>query len=124
MSSALLWFGLLGAPAAWAIQLTLTYSLEEWFACSPSTTDEGLVLGASVPTVALVISVSLALVAVAAGLAALTSYRKVANGNGDEVKTRTLWMARAGIMNSILYLIIIAASFGPPLLLDVCELSP
>jgi hypothetical protein len=33
-------------------------------------------------------------------------------------------MALAGIMNSVLYLIVILASFGPPLLLDVCEVSP
>ncbi len=121
MSPALLWFGLLGAPAAWAIQLTLNYSLEEWFACSRSTTDEGRVLGASVPAVALLVSGLLAIVAVLAGLAALRCYRKASTSGAT---TRELWMARAGIMNSVLYLIIIAASFGPPLILDVCRVSP
>lgn len=121
MKPALLWFGLLGAPSAWAIQLTLNYSLEEWFACAPSTTDVGRVLGASVPTVALIVSGVLGMVAVLAGLASLSCYRRFTSTSGS---TRELWMARAGIMNSILYLVIIVASFGPPLLLDVCRVSP
>ena len=124
MSSALLWFGVLGAPAAWALQLTLNYSLEEWFACAPSTTATGEVFGYGVPTVALVVSSILGAVAVAAGLVSLSCYRKIANGDADEISTRARWMALAGIMNSVLYLIIIVASFGPPLLLDVCEVSP
>ena len=122
MSSALLWFGVLGAPAAWALQLTLNYSLEEWFACAPSTTATGEVLGYGVPTVALVVSSALGAVAVAAGLVSLSYYRRIQNG--DEVTSRARWMALAGIMNSVLYVIIIVASFGPPLLLDVCEVSP
>ena len=124
MSSALLWFGLLGAPAAWVIQLTVNYSLEEWFACAPSTSAEGLVLGTSVPTMAIVVSVALTIVAITAGLAAVNCYRRLTSVEGNGAATRALWMARAGIMNSVLYLILIVASFGPPLLLDVCELSP
>lgn len=123
MASALLWFGVLGAPSAWAIQLTLNYSLEEWFACAPSTTDPGRVLGASVPTAALLTSSVLTVIAVAAGIVSLSCYRKI-SANGDAVAQRAKWMAVAGIMNSVLYLIIILASFGPPLLLDVCEVSP
>jgi hypothetical protein len=54
---------------------------------------------------------------------AWSCYRKI-RADGDEATTRARWMALAGIMNSILYLIVILASFGPPLLLDVCEVSP
>ncbi len=124
MSSALLWFGALGAPIAWALQLTINYSFEEWFACAPSTTEPGRVLGVEVPTLAVAVSLVLGAVAVAAGVAAFSCHRKLSAAVSDEVTTRALWMARAGIMNTALYLIIIVASFGPPLLLDVCEVSP
>jgi hypothetical protein len=122
--SLLLWFGVLGGPIAWTAQLLLTYSLEEWFACSPAALDRGEVLGVQVPDVALLITVSLALVAVLAGIVALSCYRRLRNEPADETRSRARWMAVAGIMNSILYLIIILASLAPPFLLRVCESSP
>ena len=123
MGPVALWFGVLGAPAAWTVQLIVNYSLEEWFACAPSTTTRGQVAGAEVPAVAVAVSGVLTVVALAAGLVAWSCYRRI-RADGDEATTRARWMALAGIMNSILYLIVILASFGPPLLLDVCEVSP
>jgi hypothetical protein len=123
MSSGLLWFGVLGGPVAWTTQLIVNYSLEEWFACAPSTTAPGEVLGLEVPTAALIVSAALTAIAVAAGIVSVRCYRDI-RGNGDEVVTRQRWMALAGIMNSVLYLIVILASFGPPLLLEVCKVSP
>lgn len=124
MSSALLWFGALGAPAAWTVQLIVNYSLEEWFACAPATTVRGEVLGVGVPTTALVVTSATTLIALAAGLVSLRCYRRITDGPADEVGSRARWMALAGMMNSVLYLIVILASVGPPLLLDVCESSP
>ena len=124
MSSALLWFGTLGGPAAWTVQLIVNYSLEEWFACAPATTVRGEVLGITVPTTALVVTAATTLIAVAAGLVSLRCYRKITDDPADEVVSRARWMALAGIMNSVLYLIVILASVGPPLVLDVCELGP
>lgn len=123
MGSTALWFGVLGGPVAWSTQLIVNYSLEEWFACAPSATARGEVLGLQVPTAALIVSGTLAMIAVAAGAVSYLGYRRI-RANGDEVTTRIRWMALAGIMNSVLYLIVILASFGPPLLLDVCEVSP
>ena len=123
MSSAALWFGVLGGPVAWTTQLVVNYSLEEWFACAPSTTAPGQVVGLEVPTVAVIVSAVLGAMAVAAWIVSVLCYRNM-RANGDEVATRKKWMALAGIMNSVLYLIVILASFGPPLLLDVCEVSP
>ena len=118
-----LWFGVLGAPAAWTIQLVATYSLEEWFACSPSTTSRGQILGRSVSTTAIAITVVLTLVALAAAAVSVALYRKLPATDG-EVAVRAKWMALAGVMNGVLYLILVVASFGPPLLLEVCETSP
>ena len=119
-----LWFGVLGGPVAWVTQLVLTYSLEEWFACSPATTDRGEVFGLGVTTVAVLITAILTVVAVASGLVALGCYRKLQNNGADEIRSRARWMAVAGMMNSVLYVIIILASFGPPALLGVCEVTP
>ena len=123
--SALLWFGVLGGPVAWVTQLALNYSIEEWFACSPGTGTTGIVLGFRVPEVAFAVTGLLAVVALAAGIVSISCYRKIRTRNGsDEIAGRARWMAIAGIMNSILYFIIIVASFGPPILLRVCETSP
>ena len=121
--SFLLWFGVLGAPVAWAIQLVANYSLEEWFACAPATTDRGEVLGRSVPSTALAITIVLTLVALAAAAVSIALYRRFPSTDGERT-IRAKWMALAGVMNGVLYLVLILASVGPPLLLDVCETSP
>lgn len=121
--SALLWFGLLAAPIAWITQLIVNYSLEEWFACSPGTQTEGTILGMGVETVALLVSAILGAVAVAGAAAAFGCYRRAPNSD-DPSGRRIRWMGLAGVMNSILYVVVIAVSFGPPLLLDICETSP
>ena len=121
--SLLLWFGALGGPAAWAIQLGLNYSFEEWFACSPATSDAGLVLGYRVPLVALTVTGALALIAFLSGVVSVGCYRRITRADtGSDGRAR--WMAVAGIMNSVLYFVIIVASFAPPLILRVCATSP
>lgn len=123
--SVLLWFAVLGAPAAWAAQLLVNYSLEEWFACAPAVTAEGRVIGVAVPTFALVVTIGLTLLATSAGSVALSCLRRIQAHDGDtHVSQRARWMAIAGVMNSVLYLLLIVASFGPPLLLDVCRTTP
>ncbi|MDQ3986341.1 MAG: hypothetical protein M3280_07575 [Actinomycetota bacterium] len=118
--SLLLWFGVLGAPTAWAVQLLLTYSLEEWFACSRSVQDSGEVLGLGVRTVATAVTSLLALVAVVAGIVSVSCFRKLRRIADGDALERAHWMALAGIMNSVLYFMIILLSYGPPALLDVC----
>lgn len=117
-----LWFAVLGAPAAWLTHMVVGYSTEEWFACSPSTTSPGEVLGLDVRTFVVVLTTAMALVAVAALLAAVSCMRKI--GPADDTNRRPRWMAIAGIMNSVLYLLIILGGLGPALILDVCERSP
>jgi hypothetical protein len=122
--STLLWFGVLGGPIAWVIQLSINYSLEEWFACSPGSATSGLILGLKVPAIAFVVTGGLAALAAASGVVSVGCYRKTRGARDTDVGSRSRWMALAGIMNSILYFIIILASFGPPILLRVCESSP
>ena len=122
MASKALWFGLLAAPIAWMTQLVATYSLEEWFACAPATTDRGQILGMGVRPVAIGITAILGVVALAGGVVAIRSLRTIDNDN--DVTGRARWMAYAGILNTALYMIIILANVAPPLILQVCEVSP
>jgi hypothetical protein len=120
--SVLLWIGLLTGPLAWLLHLTISYSLEEWFACSPATQTPGEILGIGVKTLVVVINAVLALATIAAGLIAFRCWREI--DNGDEIAGRARWMALAGIMNSVLYGTIIVFGFAPAALLSVCEVGP
>jgi hypothetical protein len=117
-----LWFAVLGAPIAWVTHMMIGYSTEEWFACSPSTTHPGEMFGLDVRTFVVILTVVMALVALAALLAAISCLRKI--GPAEDTNRRPRWMAIAGIMNSVLYLLIILGGLGPALILDVCERSP
>ena len=75
--SLLLWFAVLGSPLAWAGHLVLNYSLEEWFACSPSATHQGEILGFTVAQVSVVLNAAMALIAVAAGVTGLACWRRL-----------------------------------------------
>lgn len=116
----LLWVGVLGAPFAWVTQLVVNYSLEEWFACSPGTRTEGEVLGIGVRAFAIGVTTLLTGIALIAGVAAIHCYRRTRTGATNDVAGRVRWLARAGILNSALYLLIILPAFAPPLILDVC----
>jgi hypothetical protein len=122
MSSKALWFGLLAAPIAWMTQLVATYSLEEWFACAPATTDRGQILGMGVRPFAIGLTVAFGAIALAGGVVAVRALNKV-NESADP-SGRARWMAYAGILNTALYMIIILANVAPPLILQVCEVSP
>jgi hypothetical protein len=118
-----LWFAVLGAPLAWLTHMVVGYSLEEWFACSPSTSEAGKIVGLDVRTFVLIFTGAMALVAVAAGVAAVTCLRKIKAQESEE-SLRPRWMAIAGIMNSVLYLLIILGGVAPALILETCQRSP
>ncbi|HET7481789.1 MAG TPA: hypothetical protein VFK89_02905 [Actinomycetota bacterium] len=123
--SAALWFGVLGGPLVWMLQLVVNYSLEEWFACSPGSGANGHVLGITVRTFALGVTAILGVIALAAAVTAVRCYLRLRPGREtDDVSTRARWLSLAGVFNGILYLVIILPSLAPPLLLHVCESSP
>jgi hypothetical protein len=122
--SLLLWFAVLAAPAAWATQLVVNYSLEEVFACSPGTMTKGEILGLRVPVFALWVTGVLAAIALAAGIVSVACYRHTRALGDDDTSNRSHWMAVVGLMNSVLYFLIVLVSFAPPLILGICETSP
>ncbi len=126
--SVLLWFGVLGSPLAWLGHLGVNYSLEEWFACSESAHDKGEILGVGVKTFSVVFNSAMLAVAMASGLVALTCWRKLRAGGGDEDgddrMERARWMAFAGSVEAALFVGIILLGYLPSLMLDVCETTP
>jgi hypothetical protein len=122
--SAALWFGVLGSPVAWLGHLILNYSLEEWFACSPATTDRGEILGFSVDQVSWTLNSLMALTAAAAGVSALASWRRLRRASDGDVLERERWMAFAGMVEGVIFVGAILLGYLPPLLLDTCATSP
>ncbi len=99
--AALLWFGLLGAPAAWVLHLVLGYGLQE-ADCSAGASHWGL---SSHPLEIAVTAVAAA-IGLAAACAAGWSWRQVDRGSADP-KGRVGFMAFGGIIVSLLFLAII-----------------
>ena len=122
--SLLLWFAVLGSPLAWAGHLVLNYSLEEWFACSPSATHQGEILGFTVAQVSLVLNAAMALIAVAAGVTGLACWRRLRRATDGNSLERARWMAFAGIVEGAIFLAAILLGFVPPLLLRTCASVP
>lgn len=119
-----LWFAVLGSPLAWATHLVVSYSLEEWFACSASAARPGEILGLSVRTLALSVNGVLAVVAAASLAAAIGCRRRLPPGTDEEGIDRARWMALAAIVEGALFLPAILVGLLPPFMLGVCEAAP
>jgi hypothetical protein len=122
--SVALWFGVLGSPAAWGGHLVLNYSLEEWFACAPATTDPGEILGFTVRQVSLTVNSLMALAAAAAGLVALGCWRRLRRVADGDTTQRARWMAYAGTVEGAVFLGMILLGYLPPLVLRTCATTP
>jgi hypothetical protein len=122
--STALWFAVLGSPLAWGGHLLLNYSLEEWFACSPSATDRGEILGFTVDQVSWALNTVMVLTAAAAGLTALASWRKLKRASDGDSLERSQWMAFAGMVEGVIFVGAILLGYLPPLLLDTCAVAP
>jgi hypothetical protein len=109
-----LWFGVLAGPLLWFVQLNVNYQWEEFLACSPSATDRAVVLGVGIRTLVVLVNTATAAVTLAALLVSLRCYRR---SRGDV----TRWMALAGVINSILFLLLIVVGYAPALILKTCQ---
>ncbi len=108
---ALLWYGVLAAPLAWAAQLAIGYFLED-AGCTPASAGHVWGVGVSPPSVAVI--VICAVVAMGGAGASLYALRGAdeADGRGDRVR----FMATAGLLGSLLFALAIllsAAAFVP-----------
>jgi hypothetical protein len=97
----MLWFGLFGAPAAWAIQLISSYALFAHF-CYPKGTPLSAPAFGGTRVVAIVVSLALVLVAALALFVSIRSARSTATGeeSAGAGEGRIRFMARAGVLVS------------------------
>ncbi len=112
MRGTLLWFGLLGAPGAWALQLVAGYAVED-AACSQGTAswrlDGGLAHG--------VVFAVTAVVAVAAGAAAVWSWRNATH----DVRGRIAWLGYSAVAVSVLFIPLVVMTGIGVATLGSCE---
>jgi len=118
---ALLWFGVLGAPLAWAFQLVAGYGLEE-AACGTGTATDELWGVTSLTPIAVVCAAALA-VAVLSLAAAALSRRRVTRERAADVRGYFGFTALAGVLVSTYFLALIALTTAGVLVLDPCEAS-
>jgi hypothetical protein len=120
-----LWFGVLAAPILWAVQLGINYQWEEFFACSPSVTHRGVVLGIDVRSWVVIVNVVVTAGALAALATSIRCWRRTSVvpvvGVSEHRRDTAHWMALAGIANSVLFLLMIVAGFGPAVILKTCQ---
>jgi uncharacterized membrane protein YfcA len=109
------WAVVLVPPSAWAFQFLASYNLADSLGCSPGS-PQALRTDAHLPlTIAVVTGIS-ALACIVAGVLALRYWHRVRSADVSPGR-RAEWMARAGIMVSALFLLIIATGFLPLLVL-------
>ena len=106
--SALLWFGLLGAPLSWTILLVAGYGFEE-VSCSRGSSHWGF----EAKTATAALFGAAAAIALAAAAAAALTWRHAQRPAGGDVRGRLEWMSYAGILVSGLFLcLILMTGFG------------
>lgn len=112
--SALLWFGLLGAPAAWTVQVVVAPDLAE-ILCYPATGEgRGEVYGIGIEPFLVALTAALTTVALLALAAAFACWRRTRDGGRAE------WMAFGGMLVSGLFGAAIVIGFVPMAMLESC----
>ncbi len=119
MSRLLLWAGLLVGPTVWMVQLFSLYAIEDLVACAPASQTPGRILGVSIDPIALAITAVTAGLTIAAGIGAYAAWKRARALGREAVGYR--WMGIAGIMNSVLFLLVIVIKAAPVFILGVCE---
>ena len=119
-SRMLLWGGLLVGPTVWMIQLFVLYSLEDLISCAPASQTPGRILGIGIGPIALAVTAVTAALTAAAGIGSYAGWRQ-ARGLGKEA-VGYRWMGIAGVMFSLLFLLVIIIKIAPVFILGVCEM--
>lgn len=118
-----LWFGALAAPLAWFAMLYVNYGLEEVIACSPGAGPTGEIWSLPLRSFVLLVNGGLFAVAVAALLVSVIWYRRLRDTD-DSVGGVARWLALAGIIDSVVFGLVLAGGFVPPLILETCQVTP
>jgi amino acid transporter len=116
--SPVLWFAVLGAPGAYAVQLGLGYWLVE-AQCSPTGGEWGI----SLSTWAIIVTALAAAVAVASGVTSLLLYRRHSDRHEPPPPGRIAFLAIVGMTVSVLFLVLVLMTGAGILTFHVCNQS-
>jgi hypothetical protein len=119
--SAALWFGVFAGPAAWSLQVLIGYNAEE-IACSAGSQSEELV-GVDIEPLLAVVHIALTAVTLAALIVSIRLLRLHSRGDST-TGGRATWMALAGVMVSVLFLVVLVSGFAPMWFLTTCTPAP
>lgn len=109
--SARLWVGLLTGPVAWSVQLATNWFLAEVVACSPHADPMGNIGPVPLHAVTAPLNAVLLAVTAVAGVVAWRSLHTIRKLGDETTGRRAEWMARSGVINSVVFAVIIAASY-------------
>jgi hypothetical protein len=123
--SFLLWFGLLAGPLAWMAQTIVAPDLVEVL-CYSGAAESGRaqVYGWPIEHFVLLLTAVLVAVTVAAALGSMSCLRKLRSSRTVTTGGRAGWMARGGILVSILFLISILVGALPLIFTEGCVTTP
>jgi hypothetical protein len=115
-----LWFAVLAGPSAWTLQLYVGTYLTDALCLRGAGDTRGTVYSLDHPSFVILISAIAAVVAlIGLGVSIVTLRARKAAGD-PTTGGRALWMARAGILLNILFLIAIVFMFAAPYYLEEC----
>jgi Ni/Fe-hydrogenase subunit HybB-like protein len=117
--SFLLWYGVLGPPIVWAIQLLLVFGLDESVACTPGARFSGMLFNVSIDTAVQIVNAVATVLTLLAIFISYRCYRRL-QASDDTVANRARWMAMAGLFNGSLFLLITVMKFAVPAFLSPC----
>lgn len=122
----LLWFGLLGAPLAWSLQLLIGYAFSA-NRCFPGTQLQLHTPTTGINTALVVMTVVALLIAAAAGVTAWRSWKATHHEEGGKEEEalevgegRTRFMALSGMLLSVLFGLAVFFSGLSPFVVPAC----
>lgn len=123
--SLLLWLGILTGPLAWMIQIAVAPDIAEVLCYSGAAgSGRGELYGFPVEQFIVLLTALLAVVTIAAGTGSFACLRKLRRSGHTTVGDRAGWMALAGILVSVLFLMAILVGWLPVLFAEGCVTSP
>ena len=126
VATRVLWFGIFGAPAAWALQTIVNYSLVSHF-CFPDAMPRGTPTFGALRTTGIVVSIIVIVVVLLAMVTALRSWHATRHGHDAEHhellevgEGRARFMAFAGVLLSGVFLFAVLMNALPLITNAMC----
>ena len=118
--SLLAWIGVLTGPAAWGLELFWSWAIGEFIGCGRGNSMPGQVFTLSLGTFTALMNGVLLGLTILSGILSFVQLRSLRSRTDRTPADRATWLAGAGVMTSILFSILIAASYVPVAMISGC----